>query len=192
MMHFVVGRRTNILWLICFNISLGWTIVSTGRPGHGIVGYGISMDKPSCAYACQDSITNPLDCDSRVTGASGTSVLTQGDDEPSPECYVSNDAYLQTLAYCVASHCENVEIWRLEKFWELNVAGRRARQPKPKYSYQEALIQIATPPNTTTPPDKTLVGASLVDDSTYKGLYNAELAFTNAENVHELYGWVRF
>ena len=180
-----------IIWLFCLRTWPVQAIVSSGRPGHGLVGYGISMDKPTCAYACKDAITNPLQCGSGTSGTSGTSVLTQSTDEPPPECYADNEPFLQTLAYCLSFYCVEVPVWRLEKFWELNVAGRRAHQPRPEQSYQETLVRMEAPPNSSTPPHDTLTHASLIDEGAYVGLYNAEYAFSESEDAHERYGLVR-
>ncbi len=40
-----------------------------------------------------------------------------------PECYATDDAFLQTLACCVQSHRKEIPIWKLEQFWKNNVAG---------------------------------------------------------------------
>lgn len=187
-MNFASAKRIVFSSLLVVCVSPTVAIVSTGREGHGLVGYGISMDKPTCAHACRDAITNPLDCGSSISGGSGTSVLTQGTDQPPPECYANNNAYLETLAYCIFTHCRDIETWRLEKFWERNVAGRHAQQPQPKESYQKTLERIEDPPVSITPPDKTLIGLSKVDDATYQALYNAEYSFTRSEVLHERYG----
>lgn len=164
------------------------SIVNTGRDGHGIVGYGIRMDQPACAYACRDAITNPLECGDGASGGSGNSILTQTTDAPSPECYASNEAYLQTLAYCLFQHCSDVPVWRIEKYWKENVAGHEAHQPEPRQSYQQTLAQIGSAPTSATPSQDLLKNASLVHDSTYLGLYNAESGFTDSEITHERYG----
>ena len=186
-----ICRRLSLpIWLTLLHILLANAIVSTGREGYGIVGYGIRMARPACAYACRDAITNPLKCKSGASGGSGTSVLTQTTDAPPPECYANNEPYLQTLAYCISQHCSDVPVWRLERYWEENVAGREAHQPRPRQSYQATLALIGTAPRSTTPSQKILTTVSLVDNSTYFGLYNAESGFTESEIAHERYGYV--
>ncbi|PMD59360.1 uncharacterized protein K444DRAFT_613336 [Hyaloscypha bicolor E] len=33
----------------------------------------------------------------------------------SPECYATDDSFLQTLAYCMSTHCSGVSEWKLEQ-----------------------------------------------------------------------------
>lgn len=161
-----------------------------GRAGYGFIGYGISMYPPTCAHACRDSISNPLDCgdDGSMHHVHGMVRRMDMGHMPSPECYATNDAYLETLAYCISTHCQDVEAWRLEKYWERNVPGRLEYQPEPKETYQEALAKVTTPPNSTTPLDQTLLFVSLVDEETYLATFNAKDAFEINENAHSRYG----
>lgn len=41
-----------------------------------------------------------------------------------PECYATDDAFLQSLAYCISTHCQGTPSWELERYWKMNVAGR--------------------------------------------------------------------
>lgn len=160
--------------------------VSTGRPGYGLIGYGIDMYQPTCAYACKDSISNPLNCDDRdmrvVRRMGGMSM-----EKPSPECYATNDPYLQSLAYCISTHCANVDMWKLERFWLMNVAGRKLRQPMPKMPYQEALESIDQVPTKVVPSDEMLHNATLVDEETYLSNYNGNHGFEMNEGTNSRY-----
>lgn len=156
---------------------------SSGRPGYGLIGYGISMYKPPCAYACKDSISNPLNCDEHADHHMRVVRRMSGMDmeKPSPECHASNEPYLQTLAYCMSTHCEDVEVWKLERFWKMNVAGRALHQPSPKMTYQEALESIDEAPSKVTPAEEMLHGVSLVDEETYLSSFNGDHTF----EIHE-------
>jgi hypothetical protein len=159
-----------------------------GRPGYGLIGYGISMYKPPCAYACRASITNPLHCNRTVDHDMDMDMSSMAMDTPSPSCYANNDPFLQTLAYCVYTHCADISVSVLENYWELNVAGRRQHQPIPKESYQEALGRLVNPPTTTLNASAVLGIASLVDEETYLGNYNTLSTFETVETSHERYG----
>lgn len=179
-------------YLLCMTAVLLLTTAvqgSSGRPGYGLIGYGISMYKPPCAYACKDSISNPLNCNDHdehdmhmVRRMSGMDM-----EEPSPECYASNEPYLQTLAHCMSTHCEDVEVWKLERFWEMNVAGRKLHQPSPKMSYQEALDSIAEAPTEIIPAEEMLHVASLVDEETWLAAYGGDHTFEMNEGRHSRY-----
>jgi hypothetical protein len=159
-----------------------------GRPGHGLIGYGISMYKPVCAYACRASVTNPLKCD---TTADHDMVMDEAGvamDTPSPACYANNDPFLQSLAYCMYIHCADISVSVLENYWELNVAGRLQHQPSPKESYQEALGSLARPPTTILNTSAVLDIASLVEEETYLSNHNTLWTFEAVETSHERYG----
>lgn len=163
--------------------------VSSGRPGYGLIGYGISMYKPPCAYACKDSISNPLNCDDhhehdmRLVRRMGGMDMEM----PSPECYATNEPYLQSLAYCMSVRCADVELWKLERFWKMNVAGRKLHQPTPNMSYQEALESIAQAPAEVVPAEEMLHAATLVDEETYISSFNGNHAFEINEGRHSRY-----
>lgn len=44
--------------------------------------------------------------------------------ETEPECYATDDVFLQSLAYCISTHCKGTQAWELERYWKMNVAGR--------------------------------------------------------------------
>ncbi|EAW19858.1 putative ferric-chelate reductase (Fre2) [Aspergillus fischeri NRRL 181] len=161
---------------------------TNGRPGHGLIGYGISMYKPVCAYACRASITNPLNCGTAVEHEIDTDMSRTTMNTPSPSCYANNDPFLQTLAYCMHTHCTDVSVSVLEHYWELNVAGRQQHQPSPKESYQEALESLARPPTIILNTSAVLDIASLVEEETYLSNYNTLWAFEAVETSHERYG----
>src|ERR1700761_6532539 len=108
--------------------------MTSGRPGHGLNGYGIQMYKPPCAYACRDTISDAtLNC--------GTWSVMDGMNMSmaSPECYASDDNFLQPLAWCIHTRCpgkyekpSDVAVWKIEKYWIENVAGIVEGQPLPK------------------------------------------------------------
>jgi hypothetical protein len=85
---------------------------------HGTIGYGINMYHPFCCSACADSLAMVyLNCTTFSTSHDhddGMSMkllkrMDMGMDmsgSTSDECYATDTAYLETLAYCVQSHCD--------------------------------------------------------------------------------------
>ncbi|KAK5722785.1 hypothetical protein LTR15_006018 [Elasticomyces elasticus] len=174
-------------------------MISSGRPGYGFIEYGIKMYDPPCAYGCQGSFGNPLLCsdDGSHSDEMGdmdmkTKVrrMDMSSEAPSPKCKTTNDIYLQSLAYCISTHCKDIELWKVEQWWQLNVAGRSVVQPVPKYSYHEALDRVVTPPNATTPSDEPLTGVSLADEETYLATYNGDHTFELNDAKSARYGIV--
>ncbi|KAE8378513.1 ferric reductase [Aspergillus bertholletiae] len=137
------------------------------------------MYKPPCAHACRSSITNPLNCSS--SSEDGIGIKWTVETSPDPECYATNDGFLQTLAYCIYSHCQMVPNSTLQKYWE---------QSLPKEAYQQALQSIGFMPNITTDVSTVLESASLVPEELYDLNWRTLTAFEKVEATHERYGLV--
>lgn len=147
------------------------------------------MYKPLCAHACRDVLsTSMLNCSNHVHMA-GSMGMDMGSDT-SPECYATDDAFLQTLAYCISTHCQGVAVWSLERYWNMNVAGTSPGQPLPKATYQQTLTNITMKPTETLVVGEDLNKTMIVSDEDYKASYNAHGAFEKMERNHETYGFV--
>lgn len=82
------------------------------------------MYKPACAYACRAVLeSSSLNCTSHG-GMHMPGMDMHMGAETEPECYATDDAFLQTLAYCMSSRCQGTQAWELERYWKMNVAGR--------------------------------------------------------------------
>lgn len=148
------------------------------------------MYKPTCATACRDSVTNPLNCNGTtdhhhmMKRMGGMSM-----EKPTPECYANNDRFLQSVAYCVSQHCQDVEPWKIEQWWTRRIVGKIPGQPRPKETYQEALARVVIPPNTTIPTDEMLMDENtLVAEDTYLANFNGDDVFEVNESTHVRYG----
>ena len=111
--------------------------------GAAFPGYGFSWFDPVCAQACHYPIASAsLSCTS--TEPSGDHAT--GAFPSSPECFAGDTAFLTTLAYCMNSTCDVIEVptWRREKFWATMVTGDPAVVPK--WDYSRALDEITAPP----------------------------------------------
>lgn len=163
------------------------TAMGGGRPGYGLIGYGITMYDPVCAYACYSSVPTNLDCSDVDHSDHHMSMSMTMTEEPSPECLVSNEPFLTTLAWCMSTHCAGVEAWKLEKYWVSNVAGRMPGQPVPKISYQQALDLVREPPAEVLPEGDMLHNTTLVSEETWRANYNANYNFEKQESRHSTY-----
>ncbi|KAE9991307.1 hypothetical protein EG327_000148 [Venturia inaequalis] len=84
-----------------------------------------------------------------------------------PACYASNDAFLETLAYCMNTRCTDLRLWQGEKFWNEFATGNLTVAPK--YSYGETLERLSiSPPTATLAMGKTLNVTSKIGDHDYK------------------------
>ncbi|KAL8659665.1 MAG: hypothetical protein Q9202_007018 [Teloschistes flavicans] len=179
--------KLNSLILVCAYILGVWSMVSTGRDAHGLIGYGISMYDPLCAFTCRDTLsTSILTCSEHVDMSMGMD-MDMGS-ETSPDCFATNDAFLQTLAYCIFTHCQGLPVWRLEEYWTMNVAGTSAHQPLPKATYQQTLANITTRPAATLAVGEDLDNVMIVAGEDYEASYNAHGIFEKMERHHETYG----
>ena len=164
-------------------------MVSTGRPGHGLVGYGISMYKPLCAYACRDVLSSSmLNCSEPMDMSMGMGM--EMGSETSPDCYATDEAFLETLAYCMSTHCQDVGVWDLESYWNMNAAGRLQKQPVPKATYQQTVADMSAEPTDTLVVGEDLNRTMIISDEDYEGSYNAQKVFEEMEDSHSRYGCV--
>lgn len=153
------------------------------RIEHGVLGYGIDALNPACAFACRESISGAtLNCSELVSDPSADEVST------STKCYATDDAFLQTLAWCMQFYCKDVSKWQLEKFWKENVAGSYQIQPEPKYSYEQALARISNPPIAVFNRTGSLKETSVVFDGVWSANYDTDTDFMYRETLQELYG----
>lgn len=164
--------------------------VTSGRERYGVIGYGIVMYDPPCAYACIDMANSwNLDCahehtDGMDMGGMHMSSVT-------PECKATSDPFLQTLAWCFYTHCPGASNSTLERVWEMDIVGRKAVQPAPAYSYQVALSRVAqAPPTSILASDATLNTTSLVDEEVWLGKFNGDEAFERMEIRASTFGLV--
>lgn len=168
-------------------------MVSTGRTGHGLIGYGIQMYKPPCAHACRDTIKGTaLNCSTIMDDHEGHSGGHHGSSPivTEPECYATDDIFLQTLAHCISTHCEHLPTWKLERFWSLYTVGRQRVQPDPKLSYSQALAKVTDEPTAVVVSGESLNQTSVVNEEDYIGNYNGDNGFETAEISHERFGSV--
>ncbi|KAG7284023.1 hypothetical protein NEMBOFW57_010381 [Staphylotrichum longicolle] len=144
----------------------------------GTVGLGQEQYAPvTCAYACRSSIAGwMLDCpdaehhDHGHGESRGMMMMAM----PSPACYASNDPFLTSLAWCIKTRCpEDIPNSLLERYWEMNAAGRKDVQPLPKYSYQDALARVTTPPTAVHNSSLVLNSTELVSDFFYSMVYGS-------------------
>jgi hypothetical protein len=154
--------------------------------------------------------TNTLFCpnDTMTEGSSSMSMSIDSDgssqfmnstgmasDMPSPSCIVQSWPFLQTVAYCIDTHCNDIadrNISTLEAYWKNNMAGRQANQPLPTLTYQDALRGIPSPPNETLNKGSTMQHAVLIPYEDWLEDYNCDVQFEYQESVSELYGLVLF
>lgn len=182
--------QTSLLLAAAAHFSLSSCMVSSGRKGHGLIGYGITMYQPGCAFACRDTISSatlsctPADEHMDMAGMESMSAKT------SPECYATDDIFLETLAYCVSSHCKDVPVWELEKWWKMNVAGNKVPQPDPKWTFGETLARVTNKPTEILVGENPLNKTSLVTEEDWLANYNADTEFEALEGIHEKYGQV--
>ncbi|KAF2185754.1 hypothetical protein K469DRAFT_664736 [Zopfia rhizophila CBS 207.26] len=153
------------------------------------IGYGISMYKPNCAFACRSSIEAAmLACSSHDHGGGGHS--HGGSGMTSPECRAGDTPFLTTLAYCINSTCAqyNVEAWKLEKYWADKTTGDKAVVPK--WTYAQALAQVEEPPTEELEEDATLNFTAKVNEETWNEYRETLKHFELAETVHSQYGLI--
>ncbi|KAL2830323.1 ferric reductase [Aspergillus cavernicola] len=176
-------------------LATGWlflSLVQQVQSEHGLVGYGISMYNPACAFACRAAITNPLNCsmDAGQDMDMDTDASWMVEEAPTPDCYATNDPFLQTLAYCMYDRCLTEANSTLQKYWETNVAGTESDVPSPKESYEEALKSIQSVPGIITDSSTVLNSAGRLSDEVYALNYKKLTVFEKIIRSNERYALV--
>lgn len=118
--------------------SLGLLALAFAGKTSALIGYGIPMYKPNCAFACRSSFGSAmLTCstDDHSHGAHN-----HGTGPTPPDCRANDDPWLTTLAFCIKSKCPNVSPWKLEKYWAEKCTGDPSVQPK--WTYAETLVEL--------------------------------------------------
>lgn len=88
-------------------LNISQCMVSSGRAGHGLIGYGINMYSPNCCSSCRDVLSgSQLNCSDvmDMEGMAGMD-MTGSDFTTSAECYATDDAFLQSMAICISQRC---------------------------------------------------------------------------------------
>lgn len=155
----------------------------------GFVGYGVDAFDPFCAFACRDAISGAtLNCSQLASDDMGGMSDMSGMIMMEPECYATGDASLQTLVWCVQSHCKDIPVWKLEQFWKNNVAGSYEHQPDLKDTYQQALAKIDGSPIAVYNETGSLNETSITSEILWFAAYNTDTIFIRQESQQEKYG----
>ncbi|EXJ56262.1 uncharacterized protein A1O5_12718 [Cladophialophora psammophila CBS 110553] len=196
-----MARGLACVLAICGYFLLVQAMVSSGRDGHGLIGYGIQMYFPVCATACRDVLSgSQLNCSEVMEMDDvGGMDMGGGDYMTSPDCYATDDAFLQSVAWCIRQRCyvdpkrpDDLPVWQVERWWLDYIPGRLKVQPEPKETYQQALAKVTTPPTEILVAGEPLNQTMLVSDGDYWPDRNADSIFEVAEVTHERYALVVF
>lgn len=140
---------------------------------------------PICGFACQASVPKTLECpdDHHMDDMDEEEHMDMG---PSAECLTTHQTYLQSLAWCMHTHCDIsvANLPRLEKWWVKYLAGRQIGQPIPNISYQTAVEQVKTPPTVVLEKGEVLNQTVKVDEESYQANHNIYVVFEEMEINH--------
>lgn len=181
----VYSKRTPVKMKLFSIILLGYVSLPLSS---ALIGYGITMYNPSCAFACRAAIASaPLSC-SEEGGHSGH-MGHGGGAMTTPECRASDTPFLTTLAWCMQSTCAqfNVEAWRLERYWRDKATGDPAEVPK--WAYEQALEQVTQQPQQEVSTTETLNFTATVPYESWDAQRRTLEHFEKQETLHSRYGY---
>jgi hypothetical protein len=171
--------------------TLGLAVLALAGPASALIGYGIPMYKPNCAYACRSIFADAmLSCS---TDEHSHGAHNHGTGPTPPDCRAGNEPWLTTLANCINSTCADVDAWVLEKYWADKNTGDPAVQPK--WTYAETLRELeksGKPTKMLDPEEEMplLDFTAAFDEEAWDSTRGSLWAFENAETVHSRYGYV--
>ncbi|KAK1975025.1 ferric reductase like transmembrane component [Colletotrichum cereale] len=175
-------------------IALSYLIANVyAQTGSGIIGFGISLYPDLCCQSCHDSLSALyLSCTtfmdmSGMGGMSMPGMDMSGTNMPmgttSPDCYASNQPWLQTMAYCIQKNC-NAHGYPAEK--QAQCFSKQAVAGAPSPTFEESLPSVV--PTTELASDaKWLNETSLVNQALYDSTYGTNGEFARSEYLHTKY-----
>ena len=166
--------------------SLGLLALALPGPASALIGYGIDMYKPHCAFACRSSSESAMLMCSTDEMSSGAH--NHGTGPTPPECRAQDEGWLTTLAYCINATCTDVAPWRLEKYWADKCTGDPKVQAKWTYAQTVQVLEKQEKPTQKLGDDEMIMSTLLYDADTWEYYRGTLWAFENAEKVHSRYG----
>ena len=154
------------LWSACL---LATSVLAGTRFSGTLHGFPVNPYDPLCAMSCLRSLYGlTLSCSSMGDTVGMMSMVTTS------ACWADNTHYLTSLAWCMHTRCAeyNIANSKLEYLWETKSTGQSDAGEigvPAKWSYSEALTNIASPPMIQlTPTDEWLNDTSLVSPLVYQ------------------------
>ncbi|PGH08117.1 hypothetical protein AJ80_07911 [Polytolypa hystricis UAMH7299] len=167
-------------------------LLAASQPCLSLIGVGIEMYNPPCAYACYDSLSSaPLACSTPGEGHGGHGGHGGGHVTTTPECRASDGPYLTTLAWCVSSNCAQfgIEDWRLEKFWSVKATNNASVAAK--WGFHHALMEVGeNEPKEELATGEMLNKTVLVPHATWQSNRLTLEHFEVQEGLHARYGFI--
>ncbi|KAM0270866.1 hypothetical protein ACHAQH_009292 [Verticillium albo-atrum] len=147
------------------------------------------MYDPPCAFACRDAIApHRLNCSTaepkaKRHGGHESKFMT------TPECFATDDSYLESLAWCIQSRCDELETWAIDKFWGTDVIWNQGvHRETPKLGFHDALSKAAKAPTEEMEEHEVLQGVKHVPDKDWDKTFAMVRTFARIETSNSKYG----
>ena len=163
--------------------------VIPGSAASGLIGFGIEMYNPLCAFSCRAAIASaPLACTDHSIHSGGHE--HGGGGPTTPECRANDTPFLTTLAYCINSTCaeSGVDAWKLEKYWKEKTTDDPTVVPK--WTYAQTLEHITGIPVKEVPEEETLDFTAVVPHELWDTQKRTMELFEKQETLHSTYAYV--
>ncbi|KAM0459101.1 hypothetical protein ACHAO4_002492 [Trichoderma viride] len=165
-------------------------VTSACVPAAALQGFGPQSTgySPYCATACNRALgRNFLSCsfDGYVPGG----MMDSDSASATPACRGSNMPFLSSLAYCISTHC-NYDMGIIETWWAAKSTGSGGAFEPPKWSYQEALMNVTAAPTHVLTAKDNLTLTMLANETSYRNQYGTLFMVDREELLHEKYGLV--
>ncbi|KAL6885680.1 ferric-chelate reductase [Trichoderma evansii] len=193
-MHLQRPIVASLMLILPFSVALTARKHDTGS---GLIGLGLKLYEPHCAFACLYCIKPLLNCttvgNSNNSSTGSRWILTQN---PTTKCKQQNKFYMQTVAWCIKTRCEQEAQHRLEMFWELNIlipSHRTAEESTTTRSgLNRTLSAVKETPTGIFEEQVLLNYTAIVPDDVYFGEYQRILHVAANETTHEIYALILF
>lgn len=159
------------------------------EPSLALIGHGIEMYNPLCAFSCRAAIASAMLTCSDHDMAGGAHSGHGGSGATTPDCRASDSPFLTTLAWCIGTTCaeSKVEAWKLEKYWREKTTGDKAVAPK--WTLGQALEEVTEPPTRELGEDEMLNFTAQVSQEAW-AMHAATMEYFEwQETLHARYGY---
>ena len=166
---------------------LATLVAARDRGFHGLIGLGTEVYDLPCGAACYEAIAfNPLVCTPKTAKSHSHGHNRPKEPTTPSNCFATDSSFLTTLAWCISQNCQNVEVWRIEKFWRHHAVSKKIFPvpPVPKWTYQESLQKISDTPTQMMKKETLLNKTMVVNSHEYTLAWRATIGRHTMEIAH--------
>lgn len=169
--------------LFTFVVTLFLAAVAQGEL---LLGYGTKLYDVQCAWACRLAMPYALECPEYANMTAEEKAAAY----PSNECFLNDEPYLTTMAWCIHSHCPSTtQFWKIAKVWDTELVYNQDGAVA-NLTYQQALDKVdeKNPPKPLSADEVVLNRTISFTEEFYTSYMNAVISLIEVSTEESRYG----